>query len=319
MKKILIILILNVLFLYLILLTLDYSIYKKDYNDFVKESNPVLVKIFNIAPYNIFGTNPQTRISKKGFNPNGEFRGDFGTEHKKSPIIMLGCSFAFGCCLSNKETFSYKLAEYTKRPVYNRGVSGWGFQHLYYLFNTEEFYKSIPQTPEYVLYIFIPDHMRRMRLWVDHTFSSGEYYHLELVGNKLVEPKSHFYLLYSSYIGKSICERYLQKNISPEKKEENLKLAEKIFVESWKSIKTHYPNVKFVILRYYGAMEPEQSWMDDEVFWNNLKKDGFIVLSTKDLTGRILNKPKDLAPDNLHPSAKAWDAILVPFAKELKL
>ncbi len=319
MKKFFIIL-LNLLLLYIILLCADYFIYQKTYTNFLKESDPAFAKLFNKPPYYIFGSNNQTRISKKGFNFNGEFRGDFGTNYRKKAIILTGCSFAFGCLLSDKETFSYKLAEYTKRPVYNRGVSGWGFQHLYFLFNNKLFYKTIPKTPEYVVYIFIPDHMRRMRLWVDHSlFSSGEYYHLELIDGKLVEPKSKFYLLYSSYLGKSICEKYLQKNISPEKKEYNLKLAEEIFIESFNSIKAHYPNIKFVILRYYGEMEPEQGWMDDENFWKSLKNDGFIVLSSKELTGKTLNKQEDLASDNLHPSGKAWDKVLIPFAKRLKL
>ena len=39
------------------------------------------------------------------------------TKEEKNPIVVLGCSYAYGQGLKDKETFSYLLSEYTSRPV----------------------------------------------------------------------------------------------------------------------------------------------------------------------------------------------------------
>lgn len=58
-------------------------------------------------------------------------RKPFGTQYKKEPIAVFGCSYAYGYKLKDEQSFGYKLSEYTKRPVYNRAYSGLSIQHSY--------------------------------------------------------------------------------------------------------------------------------------------------------------------------------------------
>lgn len=49
----------------------------------------------------------------------------FGDENsKKKPIVVMGCSYAFGQGLKEKQTFYYKLSKKAKRPVINWSIGG---------------------------------------------------------------------------------------------------------------------------------------------------------------------------------------------------
>ncbi len=319
--KILLTITLNFLLLYVFLLCIDYGIfsnYRIDFNKSQENSNFARAH-GNFPYYMIFGSNHKTEDSHASFHMNRSFRGNYGSSNVAPSIIVFGCSFAYGSFIQDKETFAYKLANLTKRPVYNRSIAGWGIQHIYFLTHNETFYEGIEKTPEYAIYIFIPDHMRRMRLLVAHPFSSGRYYNLTLKNHQLSELKPPIYLLYSSYIGKAICEKYTSVKTSPSNMEENWELAEKILVESREALKKRYPHIKFVILKYYGVDMNPLPWTDNEIFWDRLKKDGFIIVDSRDLTGTVLNKEEDLARDYLHPSGKAWDKVIPPLIKKLKL
>jgi len=74
-----------------------------------------------------------TNYNLKGFfngrsNRGSSGRKPDGLEYKnKTPILIFGCSFAFGQYLNHKKTVSYKLSKLLKRPVYNRSVPGGGY------------------------------------------------------------------------------------------------------------------------------------------------------------------------------------------------
>ncbi|MCR5261487.1 MAG: hypothetical protein K6C94_06575, partial [Candidatus Gastranaerophilales bacterium] len=104
-----------------------------------------------IPPYNLI---------KEDFSvEKAAFRQPFGLQYKKRPIVIYGCSFAYGHRLKPTESMGYVLSEKTKRPVYNYASSGTGIQHvLYFLDNT----KDINNDVEYVLYLFINEHIYRM-------------------------------------------------------------------------------------------------------------------------------------------------------------
>lgn len=80
-------------------------------------------------------------------------RKPFGTQYKKEPIAVFGCSYAYGYKLKEEQSFGYKLSEYTKRPVYNRAYSGLGIQHMLYQLEREDFIRKFlsPNT----LFLFI--------------------------------------------------------------------------------------------------------------------------------------------------------------------
>ena len=45
---------------------------------------------------------------------------------KNPPILLFGCSFAYGEYLAQNQTFSYKLSKLLNSPVYNRAIPGFG-------------------------------------------------------------------------------------------------------------------------------------------------------------------------------------------------
>ena len=84
-----------------------------------------------------------------------------GINYTNMPVILFGCSYGWGVELNDNQTFQYKLSELTKRPVYNKSITGWGVQHMLYHLRQKDFYSTVPK-PEYVIYLYITDHISRM-------------------------------------------------------------------------------------------------------------------------------------------------------------
>lgn len=245
-----------------------------------------------------------------------------GLNYKKKPIILFGCSFTYGMGLKDNQTLSYKLSELTKRPVYNRGYMGWGIQHMLYQVNRKDFYTDINiKEPEYIIYVFIPDHEKRL-IQPLYDFFNGEPYlrYVEKNGKLQIADRPPTLFL-RSYIAKAIIIPGAEKEYNKfnyQKYNQIFNLMEETFIESKNVLNQHFPNTKFVILKYYGADVPN-SWFMKTERWHELEKKGFIIVDTKDLVGRVLNKPEDLCPDILHPSEKAWDLVTPKLVKKLNL
>mgnify|MGYP002869995405 CR=1 FL=1 len=88
-----------------------------------------------------------------------EMRKPVGVKYKKKPILFLGCSYAYGQFLENKDTLGYKISKKSKRPVYNWAYPAWGVQHAYFIV---KHMPKIEPEPQYVFYVFMNDHLRRM-------------------------------------------------------------------------------------------------------------------------------------------------------------
>ena len=89
------------------------------------------------------------------------YRPNVNEDSKLKPILLFGCSFAYGYNIPFETTFSEELGRYTKRPIYNRALNGASPSLMLYQLSNEEFYKTIPQ-PEYVIYTYIADQACRM-------------------------------------------------------------------------------------------------------------------------------------------------------------
>ena len=61
--------------------------------------------------------------------------------------------------MNEKETISSQISKKTKRPVYNWACTGGGIQHAYYVINKMP---KIEPEPEYIFYVCIRDHLRRL-------------------------------------------------------------------------------------------------------------------------------------------------------------
>ena len=49
----------------------------------------------------------------------GEDRIEFGENYVAKPIVVMGCSYAYGHGLKRENSFPYVLSQITQRPVYN--------------------------------------------------------------------------------------------------------------------------------------------------------------------------------------------------------
>lgn len=235
-----------------------------------------------------------------------------GKEYKKRPIIIGGCSFAYGQGLTEKQTFGYKLAHLTKRPVYNISLPGKGLQHNLYLIQNKMYDKEI-KDPEYFVYIIMSDQIRRLYTTVClHDYTAYPEYRLDennklYLKNDIYPFYKQFYVyyffnnLYYSYIG--------YKNF-----DEHSMLVKEYFREMKKSIKQDFPNIKFVVL-FYGDYYKYYNLNLDE-----LEKEDFIFVHTQDLSDvYIFGEEYHLTPTDFHPSEKAWEVLTPEFAKKLKL
>ena len=121
---------------------------KIDIQKYDVEKNKVVNVEFNDKNYNKFC---------------GEERVKFGEEYNKNPIVILGCSYAYGQGLKSEQTFPYLLANITKRPIYNFSKCG---THILVdireleIFTTEEDRKKINKA-DYVIYLYMHDHINR--------------------------------------------------------------------------------------------------------------------------------------------------------------
>ena len=294
MKKIFNIILCNILVGLLILSILEIGLflnYKKNHPEIIYEIKEV--KYNNVLEY---------------YNP----RPFQGTKYKKQPLIIGGCSFAFGQGLKNEETFDYRLSHITKRPVYNIALPGKGLQHnLYYVQNMLKD-KNI-QNPEYFIYVIMSDQIRRLYTPVClHDFTGFPEYKLNKK-NKL-ELKNDTYpfykQLYVYYFFNNLYYSYVgYKNL-----EQHSKLVKEYLRERKEAIKEQYPKIKFVVL-FYGDYDKYFNLSLDE-----LEKEDFIFIHTQDISEiNVFAEGYHLAPNDFHPSAKTWEILTPAFANELKL
>ncbi len=237
---------------------------------------------------------------------NTRFRKPLGLEYKNKPILLMGCSYAYGYLLEDNQTFAYKLSKLTKRPVYNRAFEWfWGLATMLYQARRADFYKEVPE-PEYVIYVFIDDHIRRMNTSCYDCFFPYPHLRYKLNSKNRLE-REKFSFLYQLYTFRLLTNMQMDK-ISPET---SSKLVKEFFMETRQEFDKHWKNYKFIILVY------EYSEEFNDTFIEELRNEGFIVLKTKDITGRVMNKKQDFAPDNWHPSESAWDEITEKFINKI--
>ena len=318
MKKTVSIIICNLLLLCLIIGICEVAIYKYQAKIFY-DTHPKIFPI-NKFSYDIYFPTYLTDL-KNYFNGQSNIfygRKPDGLEYKnKTPITIFGCSFAFGQHLDFNKTLSYKLAHKLKRPVHNRAISGGSFQHMYMQATNTTLYEDIPNT-DTVIYIMIDDHYRRMMLNYFEILDSYILPHYSKKNNKLVmdDYNNKFTnVIKSSYIVKTINHIYTNNYIN------NPKNADKItdtallyFTESRKEMEKHWGNnLKFVVIFYDSWNIPYKKLLSEK-----LKKNGFIVFSTNDITNENLKIEKYMMQDNNHPTEKAWDLLTPKIAERLQ-
>ncbi len=260
-----------------------------------------------------------TFIHKK-FNVNYEikqkklFRPPHNINSKQKSVIIFGCSFAYGLHLKPNQTFDYKLSKMVTRPVYNRSMFGWGVQHMLYQFKNEHFYQEV-KPPEYVIYVYISNHINRLYYNLMQPVDSVEYLRYFKYKTSLEQYKLNFFNTSSLY--SFLNNLYVDKVIAKEENyDKNFDFLKMHFLESQKLMKKHYPKAKMVVLLYPSG-DPNDKMLKSSR-WKELEKEKIIILDANTLTGTSLDLNMYRLPDG-HPNPKAWDIITPALVKKLNL
>lgn len=251
-------------------------------------------------------------------------------KYSKKPILLLGGSYAQGEGLDPSETnFTAQISKLTNRYAYNWGISGQGALAMLALLKDEHKRHLLTDLPEYVIYLYMFHHIERCTYWQ----------HYNLMRKEGLIPFQKYNFLYNFYIYQYF------KNIEADKYFWNdFNRRYDVFFSVLKKMKEEsdnlFPKSKFVILLYsdtnYDIWEGIMGKNNENKetvnhlfeilyskdFRHKLEDLGFIVISTEELTGRKMNKPKDRVkndPCHPHPSESAWKEILPKFVKKLHL
>lgn len=319
MKQVLKIIIFNIIFFSLIIFASDLIIYKIYANNYYK-THPKIYKInkFKYMPYL-----PGYILDLKNFfnGENNLYSGRLpdGLQYKNTkPIVIFGCSYAFGQYLNQEQIFSAKLSNILKRPVYNRAISGGSFQHMYMQTLSPIFYEDVPMT-DTVIYIMIGDHYRRSLIRYFDILDLHILPHFSQKNNKLHQynHKNNFLnFIYSLYTIKYFNHINAAKFINNPKNADKLTdLSVLYFKEAKNELEKHWnKKINFYIILYEDWEIPYK-----EQLTQKLEKEGFIVISTKDLTNEDLRTEKWQMQDNYHPTEAAWDMLTPKIIERLNL
>ena len=252
----------------------------------------------------------------------GEKRIEFGTNYTKKPVILLGCSYAYGHGLKREQTFSYILSELTKRPVYNFAECGSDIIKSYNVFRSQNNLPNISDT-EYIIYIYMHDHINRY-LSIDDLYTNYELIFPQ-INNKIIQKKlieiplfRFIYVLIQIHkISRGNADLYIQKSKI---------LLKNIIINTYKALKKEAPNAKMIIIydqKIADMYSPVKIMLDSEIqnsdVWDEIEKETDIkVVRTKDITGFLFDKDYKLKEDiaDWHPNEKAWKVLTPLFAKK---
>ncbi len=322
------IIILNIILLVIILFISDYSIYLKFKQDYIKNLASESLKIYPPISYiDNYKSNYSTQsyiFQKRNKNNFNYFRNNiYNKNYNNKSIIFFGCSYTFGIQLSDEETLSNKLAKKLNINVYNFGICASGIQHMLSLLQNNIFYNLIKEEPKYAIYTIIPDHFERLQKYIfpSPMMANGINLQYELKNSKLKKRYIPLNLFSKSFLVKSIYYQIDTKrnDFEPNIKEQNNLLAYYIFTESFQILKKKYPNIKFIILRYETENDYAEEYENNKI-WENLQKQGIIIINSSDLIGRKFKyASEDTCEDQYHPSEKAWDLLVPKLIEQIEL
>ncbi len=307
-------LVLNIVFIFLFFLVIELSIWGYD-NYSLKKQGFFNEKVKYIKFHSGIKTY-KNEIEKFAKYDEHWGRRPVGLEYNKPPIVIFGCSYAHGFNLNPKQIFSYKLSEQLKQPVYNQAFIGWGIQHMLFQTKIPELYERIKE-PEYVIYVYISDHLRRLYLmsfgpWnilneefnIRYKEKDGKLIEI-MNANPFLNQIKRLYFVNTLQNKLATKYAYGEKNYSAV-----CNFALKHFIESKNEMQKHWKNTKYIVFFYNDKYIATQ-------FKADLEKAGFIIMTTDELTNENLDTEKYMQP-SLHPTEAAWDLLTPKFIEKLK-
>lgn len=252
-------------------------------------------------------------------------RRNFGDNFTKKPIVVLGCSYAYGHGLTKEESFPNVLSLTTQRPVISfaecaSNVLG-NINILKGSINGNEKLSEQIKNSEYVIYLYMHHHIMR---YLDMSQFDFNYFYKDLFELNKIE----------KYLSKIFLFRYLilkikiNKMINEFPKSGNSALyVNKIVKVSAEEMKKYAPNAKYIVIIYdekYSSIDGQNehfkyySEISDSPLWKELEKDGITVIHTRDLTGFDFDKNYKLKQDiaGWHPNARVWKEFTPVFAEK---
>lgn len=312
MKKFKII-VFNLLLLLFALLIVEgfnyYNYYVKTRNVLELKNNAGLIQKFRYTSAHKFDVEYYNHLFSKLIPP---------PPRDKRPILILGCSYAEGTGLEEKQTLAYKLFEKTGRSVYKRGIPGGGIQLALDMFETGVMKKEVPDA-EYIIYVYVGYHIARLYSYQLDFIETEVNQRYKLKNNKLIKIKQPIFpFYYSLFTVKNIQQFIEDKTSAGEYSDYHLFNA--VMDELLAQAKKNYGDVKFVILLYPSAddMQNTEAILPKEEI-EKLESKGFIVLNAEDLTDKPIRNAEYRITDMDHPNEKAWDAIVTKLIQKLCL
>ena len=302
--------IINIFCILIILISFDMLTYYIDLNRYIK--HPSFSDFLSL-----YKTYYSRKVDKEYLynkyilgNQEIEYRKVVNQNIKKSPppILLFGCSYVYGHKIPQDKILSEVLGKYTKRAVYNRAFHGAGPQLMLYQLQSEDFYKIIPQ-PEYIIYVYISDHLRRLKIpcipSIKDYMDIYYYYDKHSKSLKLKHYNKYFKLPFIFYFINDKINYNIYNNMDLFKYE---------ILESKKLIDKHWKNTKFVVFLYDKYNTEIQNSIIPE-----LKSNGIIIINRNDITPFDDNDTRyALNETDKHPNEHAWEYIVPKLMQELK-
>lgn len=255
------------------------------------------------------------------YNENWRFVPRFENNLKfnklKRPVMFMGCSYTFGFLLSDMGAVSYQLQKYSKRKTYNLGNGGGGIQNVLWQLDNIDF-NSKNINPECIIYIFMNDHLRRM--YANYTFLSQNDKCLQTYkkrNGKLIP--LDIKITWDDYIKVTYLAKRFNNMLYMFKSDDSKFDLLKLYLTAIKTtINKKFPDTKFAVIVYKDI--PKASIKEFHTNrWNEIEDMGIKVLNFDIEEYNFLTQNEYLAVDGIHPSAKAWEKLVPIITKELKL
>lgn len=239
------------------------------------------------------------------------YRTPCGLNYNKKPILIYGCSYAYGYKLKEEEHIGYLLSKLTKRPVYNFAVIAAGLQHNLYLLQNQQ---KIEPEPEYIIYLYIQDHIRRMYMGTN-VINSYKFFEYKNKKGKFQTEKGLVNYLKNTVIYQYIVRCFIFHKINDD---ENFNLLKTYLKEMKQEINIKYPNSKFIFIIYDKKNDIALKLTKEKQ--KEIQDLGIKVIDLDDIFGDKLYKPEyTISETDAHPNAKAWKLIAPQLVKIEKL
>lgn len=299
MKKNINIILVNIIAVILIIFLMNFLFYAVQYNRIYAEIN--LKKIYkhyieflkrDISYQDTYNDTITAEDFRKTENINS----------KNGNIIIFGCSYAAGLFLKDNQTLSYKLGRLTDKAVYNRAKSGWGVQHTLFQLKNNDFYSIVPNA-DYIIYVYISNHLHRLKTPVDAANNSCYSVFYKIKNNKFILKKRNFFtdkIVIHHYIYNKLVWNFLNRI-----KKFNLyeaKLFNKYIIEAKNEAEKRWgKNIKFIIVLY--------NHLENKELEEELRSQGFYLLTSDDFKIDLNQTEYQISQKNMHPNEAAWDIV----------